>query len=61
MNLEKQVEINKEIMGLIRSKYPSGFPLAYNTPESRYYERLERDIAKVVQYEIVESSRAQSK
>jgi tellurite resistance protein len=43
MDLQEQIDTNKEIMRLIRSKYPEDFPDTYNTPEARYYERLKRD------------------
>lgn len=57
MNLEEQVKVNKKILKLIKSKYIGSFPVGYNTPESRYYYRLEQDILKAVKYESVESSR----
>lgn len=57
MNLKQAISTNKKIMKLIRSKYTKEFPNGYNSPESRYYCRLERDIKEAEQYESVESSR----
>lgn len=50
MDLSQQVKVNKEIMRLIKSKYGVEFPGAYNTPESFYYERLEKEIAEAERY-----------
>ena len=60
MTLEQQVTINNDIMALIKSRYIDFFPPGYNTPDSRYYHRLEEDIARAEQYEGLESSRVQS-
>ena len=57
MNLKQAISVNKQIMKLIRSKYTEEFPNGYNSPESRYYCRLERDIETAEAYESVESSR----
>ncbi len=51
MNLKQTIKVNKEIMKLIRSKYTAEFPNGYNSPESRYYCRLERDIEGAEAYE----------
>jgi len=40
MTLEATIKTNKEIMRLIKSKYPDIFPTGYNNPDSRYYEIL---------------------
>lgn len=50
MDLQAQVDTNKEIMRLIRSKYPGDFPLGYNTPESRYYEQLKKEAEEAERY-----------
>lgn len=57
MTLKEQVQINRKIMELIKSKYPGDFPEAYSTPKSRYYQSLGRDIVTAEAYESVESSR----
>ena len=50
MRLEDQIKISKEICQLIKSKYNDSFPTGYNTPEARYYRKLEGDIAKAEGY-----------
>lgn len=50
MRIKTNVEVNKKIMALIKSKYPEDFPDEYNTPESRYYKRLELDTEEAEQY-----------
>lgn len=50
MNLKETTKINRKIMVLIRSKNPEDFPNAYNTPESRYYRRLELDTEEAERY-----------
>ena len=57
MTLREQVEINEKIMQLIYSKYRDSFPTGYNTPESRYYLNLQRDVLLALRYETVEKSR----
>ena len=44
MTIEKQVQVNRNIMGLILSKYNDSFPIGYNTPEAHYFKQLEKDI-----------------
>lgn len=46
MNLSTTIETNKKIMALIKSKYPSDFPLAYHNRESQYYRLLENDLVE---------------
>lgn len=50
MRISTNVVVNKKIMALIKSKYPEDFPGAYNTPESRYYRRLNLDTEEAEQY-----------
>lgn len=44
MDFRMTIEINKEIMRLIKSKYPEIFPTGYSGPDYTYYKQLERDI-----------------
>lgn len=43
MDLKTNIETNKKIMALIKSNHPDEFPLAHHTPESRYYELLDKE------------------
>lgn len=49
MDLLQTVNTNRQIMKLIKSKYPELFPAAYSTPESRYYKMLLRDTEQAVE------------
>jgi len=44
MNLREATRINNKILKLIKLKYEDDFPLGYHTPESRYYELIEKEI-----------------
>lgn len=46
MNLVTTIKVNKQIMALIKSKYPDDFPLAYHGTDAIYYERLAAGIVK---------------
>jgi len=50
MTLEETIKINKKIMDLIKSRYDDTFPDSFNSPESRYYERLDRETEQAEQY-----------
>ena len=57
MDLKEAIKINKEIMALIRSKYPGDPYIEHNTPESRYYYKLKQETERAEKYEGMESSR----
>ena len=50
MNFEATIKVNKKIMALIKSKYSEDFPGIHNTPEARYYRRLELDVEEAENY-----------
>jgi len=47
MNLSETVKVNRQIMGLIKSKYPDVFPLGYHNLDARYYNLLDKEIEEV--------------
>lgn len=57
MTLDKNIKVNKKIMQLIRSKYNELFPAGYNTPESRYYLRLQLDVHRARKYLAITAER----
>jgi hypothetical protein len=50
MDLWETIEVNKEIMRLIRSKYPEALQLQWNPLELDYYKQLEAETEKAKQY-----------
>lgn len=50
LNLWDTIEVNGEIMRLIKSKYPEGRRLQWDTMEARYYKHLKAETEKARQY-----------
>ena len=50
MDFKATIEVNKEIMALIKSKYPDDFPIAYHNVDATYYNRLADELCRAEAY-----------
>jgi hypothetical protein len=48
MGLYTTIQINRQILKLIASKYTELFPAGYSTREARYYKALDRDTQQAI-------------